>query len=67
MKIPEEFDEISPYEPEEMKQAFDDLLKDRQFQLVLKGFAPWLPKKDEKKDSKKEEPKKDEKKDGKKN
>ena len=44
MKIPEEFDEIRPYEPEEMKQAFDDLLKDRQFQLVLKGFAPWLPK-----------------------
>ena len=44
MKIPEEFDEIRPYEPEEMKQAFDDLLKDRQFQLVLKGFVPWLPK-----------------------
>ena len=40
----DEFDEIRPYEPEEMKQAFDDLLNDRQFNLVLKGFAPWLPK-----------------------
>jgi hypothetical protein len=27
-----------------MKQAFEELLADRQFQLVLKGFAPWLPK-----------------------
>lgn len=39
-----EFDEIRPYEPEEMSQAFDDLIHDRQFQVVLKGFAPWLPK-----------------------
>ncbi|MBQ8464179.1 MAG: hypothetical protein IJ544_08720, partial [Prevotella sp.] len=39
-----EFDEIRPYEPEEMKQAFEDLLKDRQFNLIMKGFAPWLPK-----------------------
>ncbi|MBO4721053.1 MAG: acyltransferase [Prevotella sp.] len=39
-----EFDEIRPYEPEEMKQAFEDLLNDRQFQVVLKGFVPWLPK-----------------------
>ena len=39
-----EFDEIRPYEPEEMKQAFEDLLNDRQFQVVLKSFAPWLPK-----------------------
>ena len=44
MQIPKEFDEIRPYEAEEIKQAFDDLLNDRQFQLVLKGFAPWLPK-----------------------
>ena len=39
-----EFDEIRPYEPDEMKQAFEELLKDRQFQVVLKGFVPWLPK-----------------------
>ena len=40
----EEFDEIRPYEADEMKQAFEELLADRQFQLVLKGFTPWLPK-----------------------
>lgn len=40
----EEFDEIRPYEADEMKQAFEELLADRQFQLVLKGFVPWLPK-----------------------
>ena len=39
-----EFDDIRPYDPEEMKQAFEDLLGDRQFNLVMKGFAPWLPK-----------------------
>jgi hypothetical protein len=27
-----------------MKQAFEELLSDRQFQLVLNGFVPWLPK-----------------------
>ena len=42
--IPAEFDEIRPFEPSEMRQAFDELLADRQFSLVLKGFAPWLPK-----------------------
>ena len=39
-----EFDEIRPYEPEEMEQAFNDLIHDRQFSLVMKGFVPWLPK-----------------------
>lgn len=39
-----EFDEIRPYEAGEMKQAFEELLNDRQFQVVLKGFVPWLPK-----------------------
>ena len=39
-----DFDEIRPYEAHEMQQAFSDLLNDRQFSLVLKGFAPWLPK-----------------------
>jgi len=41
---PQEFDEIRPYEAGEMQQAFRDLLDDRQFSMVLKGFAPWLPK-----------------------
>ena len=40
----EEFDEIRPYEPEEMKPAFEELLNDRQFNVIMKGLAPWLPK-----------------------
>ncbi len=44
MKIPKQFDEIRPYEPEEMRQAFEDLLNDRQFNVVIKGLVPWLPK-----------------------
>ena len=39
-----EFDEIRPYEAGEMKQAFDELLNDRQFNVVMKGLSPWLPK-----------------------
>ena len=27
-----------------MKQAFEDLLADRQFNVILKSYAPWLPK-----------------------
>ena len=44
MAIPTEFDEIRPYEAGEMQQAFNDLLNDRQFSTILKGFVPWLPK-----------------------
>ena len=39
-----EFDEIRPYEASEMRQAFNDLINDRQFSTIIKGFAPWLPK-----------------------
>ncbi len=39
-----EFDEIRPYERGEMKQAFEELINDRQFSLLLKGFVPLLPK-----------------------
>jgi len=39
-----QFDEIRPYESDEMRQAFEDLLADRQFSALLKGFVPWLPK-----------------------
>jgi len=39
-----EFDEIRPYEAGEMKQAFEELLNDRQFSTIIKGFVPWLPK-----------------------
>ena len=41
---PAEFDEIRPYEEGEMKQAFEDLLADRQFSRLMQGFVPWLPK-----------------------
>ena len=38
-----QFSEIRPYEAGEMKEAFEALLADRQFNLIMKGFAPWLP------------------------
>lgn len=44
MKVPAEFDEIRPYEPEEVQQALHELIEDRQFSKVLQGFTPWLPK-----------------------
>ena len=44
MKTPEIFDEIRPYETGEMKQAFEEMLSDRQFNRLTKGFLPWLPK-----------------------
>ena len=43
MATPAEFDKIRPYEEGEMKQAFEELLADRQFNVIMKGFAPWLP------------------------
>ena len=39
----ENFDEIRPYGPGEVKQAVESLLHDRQFMAMLKGFLP-LPK-----------------------
>lgn len=44
MKVPAEFDEIRPYEPEEVQQALHELIEDRQFGKILQGFVPWLPK-----------------------
>lgn len=38
-----EFDEIRPYEAGEMKQAFNELLADRQFNVLIKGLVPWMP------------------------
>lgn len=40
----EKFDDIRPYVEGEMKEAFEALLSDRQFNAIMKGFAPWLPK-----------------------
>lgn len=39
-----EFDEIRPYNNNEIKKVVDELLADRQFCLLLKGFVPWMPK-----------------------
>ena len=39
-----DFDEIRPYNEEEMPVVFKELLADRQFNLLMKGFTPWLPK-----------------------
>lgn len=44
MHVPAKFDEIRPYNPEEVRPAIDALLNDRQFQTILKGAAPFLPK-----------------------
>ncbi len=38
-----DFDEIRPYSDNEIRQAFNELLDDRQFKVLLKGFVPWLP------------------------
>ena len=39
-----EFDEIRPYNEAEMPVVMEELLHDRQFNLMIKGFLPWLPK-----------------------
>ena len=39
-----EFDAIRPYNDNEVKQALEELLADRQFNALLRGFVPWLPK-----------------------
>lgn len=42
--VPAKFDEIRPYNPEEVRPAINALLNDRQFQTVLKSATPFLPK-----------------------
>lgn len=44
MKIPEKFDPIRPYNDDEVKQAFYELIEDRQFSRLVKGYLPWVPK-----------------------
>lgn len=38
-----DFDEIRPYETGEMSGALNQLLKDRHFNIMMRGIAPWLP------------------------
>ena len=43
MKIPEEFDEIRPYSPEELPKIFEELLSDNDFKEVIKKVVPDTP------------------------
>lgn len=43
MTIPEKFDAIRPFNPEELPQAYDRLLADPQFQQVLAYLYPGIP------------------------
>lgn len=38
-----EFDQIRPLNDDEMHEALESLLKDRQLNTVLKGLMPWMP------------------------
>lgn len=44
MKIPEQFDPIRPFEPDELPDVFDRLLQNEQFCSVLAYFYPDMPK-----------------------
>lgn len=44
MKIPEQFDPIHPFEPDELPDVFDRLLHNEQFSSVLAYFYPDVPK-----------------------
>ena len=43
MKIPQEFDTIRPWEPEDLPEVFDRLLSNEQFKQVLAYLYPQVP------------------------
>ena len=43
MKIPQEFDAIRPWEPEDLPEVFDRLLVNEQFKQVLAYLYPQVP------------------------
>ncbi|MCH4148192.1 MAG: 1-acyl-sn-glycerol-3-phosphate acyltransferase [Prevotella sp.] len=43
MKIPEKFDPIRPFEPEELSEAYEKLLSNEQFRQVLHYLYPQVP------------------------
>lgn len=43
MKVPVEFDEIRPFEPEELPQAYERLLANPQFRKVIEFVLPGVP------------------------
>ena len=43
MHTPKEFDDIRPFEPEELQEVYNRLLDNQQFQRVLSYFYPDVP------------------------
>lgn len=43
MKIPNEFDAIRPYEPEELPEVYERLIGDPQFKKVIAIIMPGVP------------------------
>ena len=43
MHTPKEFDDIRPFEPEELPEVYNRLLDNQQFQRVLSYFYPDVP------------------------
>lgn len=40
MRTPEEFDEIRPYDPEELPEIFEELIADEEFRQVVAAAVP---------------------------
>lgn len=43
MRTPEEFDEIRPYDPEELPQKFEELMADKEFKAIVGQILPDQP------------------------
>lgn len=43
MRTPEEFDEIRPYDPEELPGVFEELIADKEFQQIVGKVLPDMP------------------------
>lgn len=43
MRTPEEFDEIRPYDPEELPEIFEELIADEEFRQVVAAAVPEMP------------------------
>ena len=43
MRTPEEFDEIRPYDPEELPAIFEELIADQEFRAAAEQVLPEVP------------------------
>ena len=43
MNVPSEFDEIRPYNPEELPGVFEELINDEDFRKVISQVFPAMP------------------------